>query len=190
MAGMPRSRVNGVTKSGKTARGSRPPFEAGNEAALRHGAGTRNRPESLSARGLELAARISEQLLGGGECPEYLLWPAFRKQVEWWSKVEAQEELLWAWLEKMPVEERAMPLRAGSTTGESPLSLWLAAGRAAERARDKLGLTPASHAKIRKDLGLAEKAERDAIEGLAEQGAAIRGRREDGLKMVPGGLET
>lgn len=150
------------------------PFKPGNEMTLVHGAGSRGKL-NLSRRGLELAERISSELLAGAEVPEYLLWPQFRAQVEWWAKIEAKAALLASWLDTLDLDEQVTPKKAG---GESPMSVWLAAERAAERARDKLGLTPASWAKIQRDLGLAHKAEEDRLSVAAQAGAEIRARRQ------------
>jgi hypothetical protein len=159
------------------------PFEPGNDVSLKHGAGSRGQT-NLSRTGMEVAQGIADGLLGHGQCPPQLLWPQFLPQVQSWSRVEAKAKLLHDWLETMDVEDQVTPKKAG---GESPVSVWLAAERAAERARKELGLTPASWAKIQKDLGIAGKATDDALARMAAGGSKIIKDREAGLRVVVDG---
>jgi hypothetical protein len=154
------------------------PFQAGNTAAVVHGADSVRRV-------VPLAEQIVERFLGGGECPDYLrTMPQFLPAVESWARIEARTVLLSDWLAGMTPEEMTLPRKAG---GSSPVEIWLAAERAASRARERLGLDPASFAKIAKDLGIANRASEDAVTRLAETGRAIRERREAELRLVEGG---
>ena len=120
------------------------PFKAGNTAAVRHGADS-------EAQVVPLAQQIVERFTGSGFCPEYLrTMPQFTPAVQAWAKLEARARLLDDWLAGMTPEEMTTPRKAG---GSSPVEIWLAAERAASRARERLGLDPASWAKLAKDLG-------------------------------------
>ena len=157
----------------------------GNELRMRHGAGEVGRPDRNPPRPLRVAAEgIARVLLESDYCPEQLLMPVFRAQVESWSRREAQARLIYEWMTGLPVEERVGPVVAGSQV--TPVDQWLKAEASAERARDKLGLTPASYAKIRRDLGIAERLADDAVRRLGESGRVIRLARESG-EIPPAG---
>jgi hypothetical protein len=125
-----------------------------------------------------------ERYLGGGECPDYLQEPRFLPAVESWSRVQARAALLDDWLAGMTPDEMTTPRKAG---GSSPVEIWLAAERAASRARERLGLDPSSYAKIAKDLGIANRANEDVVASLAATGRQIRERREAELRVIEGG---
>lgn len=157
-----------------------PAFEKGNQVNLVHGAGHQGFL-NLAPFAMKQAAELAEQFLGHGEVPEWLTWPQFRPQVEAWARHETKVRLLHDWCEGMSLEQQTQPTTQGGKI--TPLELWLSAERGAERARDKLGLTPASWAKIQRDLGLAHKAEEDALSRLAATGREIRTQRKN--RVVP-----
>jgi hypothetical protein len=147
------------------------PFEPGNAAHFTHGGG--DSPGQMSRMGQEKAQEIAERLLDGN-CPEQLRWPQFLPAVQAWSRLEARALLLSNWLDGMTPEEMSMPAKAG---GATPAEVWMAAERSAGRARERLGLDPASYAKIAKDLGIAGRAADDAVTRLGHHGALIREKR-------------
>jgi hypothetical protein len=132
-----------------------------------------------------LAERIVEQFVGGGYCPEYLrTMPQFLPAVQAWARIEARTLLLDEWLAGMDAEAMTTPRKAG---GSSPVEIWLAAERAASRARERLGLDAASWGKLARDLGIANRASEDAVARLAETGKQIREKREAELRVIEGG---
>jgi hypothetical protein len=172
--------VSGVQADGSwepVFEGQREPFTAGNTAAVVHGADS-------GRQVVPLAGQIVERYLGGGECPEYLKAPHFLPTVEAWARLQARAALLDDWLAGMSAEEMTMPRKAG---GSSPVEIWLAAERAAGRARERLGLDPVAWAKLARDLGIAGRAADDALSRLAEGGRQIRERRESAFKVIEGG---
>jgi hypothetical protein len=167
------SRSSGRAASGRAALGADlKPFEAGNELGLKHGAGTLAHPELISRRGRLVAEGIARLLLESDYCPEQLRMPVFAAQVESWSRREAQAKLIYDYMSGMTVEQRIAPVAEGSQN--SVVDQWLKAEASAERARDKLGLTPASYAKIRRDLGIADRLADDNVRRLGEAGRVIR----------------
>jgi hypothetical protein len=173
------------TMTGSRARGySWPQFtaESNAERNTTHGAGTLgvigDRWTPAPAR--ELASAMTADLLASDACPEYLHWPQFAHQVMAWSRFEAKAKLFHDYLETLSAEEQMTPRKAG---GESPASQWLAAERAAERARDKLGLTPAAWAKIRKDLGLTKRDQESKLDRFGAGGEEIIAQR--ALRAAP-----
>ena len=184
-----RSRTSGTGHGGPARGYSWEPFKPGNTVSLKHGAGTRGCIDdaNMTRIGLELSEGIARDLLSHPQCPEQLYWPQFAPQVLAWSRFEAKAALLHQWLETMTAEEQSTPRKAG---GETPVAVWLATERAAERARDRLGLTPASWAKIQKDLGIARRAQDDRLAAAAEHGRTIRAKREESLRVVGGTAES
>ena len=152
------------------------PFGKGNTAAMTHGAGPIDRPGRLPAPREREAMDLLARFLGDRESvPEWLCWPQFRPQVEAWARWETKVKALAEYLESMPLEDQMQPTTTGGHI--TPLEMWMAVEKGAQSARDKLGLTPAAWAKIRRDLGLARRAEEDSLAKLGEQGAQIRRSR-------------
>lgn len=146
---------------GGPARGSRPPFQPGNTAALRSGA--------YSARVTgPLAEEILAGMLADEGLPERLRAPECWADLEKLALLRARAQLLWDELGSMDVDEMAKPRRVSS-----PFEIWAEADAQASRLQEKLGLDPI-------DV-LLEQREADAearLERMAELGAQIMARRE------------
>lgn len=143
--------------------GQRPPFQPGNESAVVHGA----RSERYVG---PLAARIAEELLEDADTPGHLREPLFAASVQAWARAEAVVTLLWRWLDGQDIEAG---LTAVATTTEDEVA---SGGKVSRRSvtktlpsvldqlrryesiasslRSKLGLDPASAAKVSRDLAL------------------------------------
>ena len=159
-------------------------FKEGNTAAVTHGVGPVHRPGRLSAVREREAMDLLARVLGDRESvPEWLSWPQFRPQVEAWARWETKVKALAEYLEQMPLEEQMMPTTQGGHI--TPVELWMAVEKGAQSARDKLGLTPAAWAKIRRDLGLNFRDEVDSLASLAQQGSEIRRQREAKVIAMP-----
>jgi hypothetical protein len=177
---------NGKPKRKRPARGySWAPLQPGHELKLTHGAGGRGHLPT-SRISWEVANNIAATLMASPDCPSQLHMPQFAAQVQSWSRLEAKVKLLHNYLETMTAEDQITPRKAG---GETPMSVYLAAERAAERARDKLGLTPASWAKIQKDLGIAEMGQAHRLAEMGAKGAAIRQRVQAEMRVIRGDAE-
>ena len=154
----------------------RPPFQPGHdprrdkaaEASTTHGAKTPAKVE-------EKAREIQAGALGNPAWPDHLRSPMFGPAVWAWAKAEAAEDMIWSYICDQGLE-MAMTLKPGAS--RALMDIWMAAHTRAGNARKDLGLTPASYAKIVKDLGLQEKATEAALQGLAATGASITARRE------------
>ena len=79
--------------------GQRPPFEAGNQLAVTHGARSE---QSISA----LAERFEVALMTSEHTPGYVKGGQFARTVTAWARAEAQCELLIAYLDRLGVEGR------------------------------------------------------------------------------------
>lgn len=143
--------------------GQRPPFEPGNDAALVHGA----RSERYVG---PLAARIAQELLEDANSPDHLREPLFAASVQAWARAEAMVTLLWRSLDGQDIEAG---LAAVSTTDETETTVKGTTTRkgtirslpsvidqlrrwetTAAGLRSKLGLDPASAARVGRDLAL------------------------------------
>lgn len=165
---MPR-RGNGPGHGGPArGTGTRPPFEANNTMAQKHGGQS---PRQVVPRADALVAALLEH----DGTPEYLRWPLYAASVASWARLEAKVQLIGEWLENMPVEDQVIPQK-GAT--KPPVEIWLLAEKTAAQARQRLGLDPVSHARLIRDLGLESAAAEDAIRQLSEQGRVLRVRRE------------
>jgi hypothetical protein len=147
----------------------------GRALALKHGAGDLEHAGRTSQKCEELAQRFADTYLDG-YCPEQLRMPQFLPAVESWARREARARLLSDWLDQMDVEQMTSPQRKGAL--KVPFELWAQAENMAAKGRKDLGLDPASYAGIMKDLGIAGRAQDDAIGRLGQQGAAIRPARD------------
>lgn len=154
-----------------------PPFEKDNTAHQTHGAGSLITPgrfgdrSGISRAALTRAGGILAECMTNPAFPEYLRWPMFRIEVESWARVQAQADMVYEWLEGLPEEERHIPQSPNAQ--KTPMELWLHIDNSAAKYRTRLGLTPVAYAKLRLALGLAEKAEADAVDSLGAQGAQI-----------------
>jgi hypothetical protein len=165
--------------------GQRRPFGAGNEQALVHGA--------WSGRHLgPLAARIAQELLNDPDVPEHIREPLFAASVQAWARSEAVCRLLADWLadrdlmagltaEEVTTEAEKRTestTRRKSVTRSVPavLDMLRKYESIAMNLRAKLGLDPASAARVGRDLAVARRMNVDATP-LDEALAAIEERR-------------
>jgi hypothetical protein len=137
---MTRAPASGIPAKGAGHGGPRrdyawPPFEAGNRAAEKHGAYSERRITPL-------AEQASSELV---EAAPWLNAPAFASAVLAWSRVEAQVALVGAWLaETGPLDSDGKP--------RSAAEFLVRLERLAADLRGRLGLDPASRARIERDL--------------------------------------
>jgi hypothetical protein len=148
------------------------PFEAGNTAGQRHGA------YSLRVTG-PLAEEILAGLLADPGVPDHVRSPAWRYQARAWAQAEAVAQVLYEHIGAMGAEAMVTPKLAGT---RAPVDAWRSAAGHAARERARLGLDPASYARLRKDLGIAERAQEDALAMMAREGAKVSARR---LRELP-----
>jgi hypothetical protein len=141
--------------------GQRPPFRDGNEAALTHGARSERRVGPL-------AAQIAAELLADPDTPTHLREPMFAMAVEAWARAEAICQLLRAFLDSKSIEDALTELttetededRDGGRTRRTSVARKVAAALDSSRRweahaanmRSKLGLDPATAAKVGRDL--------------------------------------
>lgn len=143
--------------------GQRPPFPPGHEASLVHGAHSERHAGPL-------AAQIAQELLDDPDTPEHIREPLFQAAVQAWARAEAICRLLWAWLEGRDI---MTALTDASTTVEDEETSKGSVHRVsrtkhlpavldqlrryethAANLRSKLGLDPASAAKVGRDLAM------------------------------------
>jgi hypothetical protein len=174
-----------------------PPFTPGHEMSKVHGA--------YSERSVApLAEQIASSLLEDAGAPAYLREPGYVPVIAAWSRSEAVVSLLWSYLSGLDAEQSLTERIEGTETedhGEGGrvsrkssskrvMSVLGELHRAETRAmnlRSRLGLDPASRARILRDLGIAHQTGGDAIAKLQETGREIRERREAELKVTGGG---
>ncbi len=123
----------------------------------------------------ERAEQFLAAALGDPAVPDHVRAPSFAAAAQAWARAETMEEMAFDWVSRIGIEAA---LTQSDRSGAAPVDLWFKARDRAERARMRLGLDPASYAKIRKDLGLEQKASEMALETLAAAGAQITARRE------------
>lgn len=148
---------------------SRPPFEPGNSAALRHGARS---PRVLKP----IAERLTEEV---AMVAPWSARPAYAGEVKSWAWAEARCAVLRSWIDQHGVLSDEGALAAGE--------LARAESRASS-ARDRLGLSPLALAKL---LGAFTSApagtDDDALEALKAEGRRIVEARAGQLgASVPG----
>ena len=133
--------------------GSWPPFEAGNEASMTHGATTEKYVGPL-------AEQIVEALLNDPDCPPHLRKTIYRPAVNRWARAEAEAKLITDWLSDFSIEQALSEVMTTRETGEhkkgghstytrsvrvaAALGSLDRAERRAMLAGAKLGLDPAS----------------------------------------------
>lgn len=142
--------------------GQRPPFAAGNTTALVHGA----RSEATVA---ELAGHIAADLLARPDCPAHLHEPLFQSSIAAWSRAEAMVSLLWDYVSGQDVKAAITEVTTGIETEEAERKGKITRRSAAKRVtsaldqlrryethaanlRARLGLDPASAARIGRDI--------------------------------------
>ena len=134
----------------------RPPFEAGNVVALRHGAYSE---QAIAERAKDVHARLLEIVPWCNE-PQYA--PSVSRYLEATAREQLAHEALTTGAAKLS------PRLLEAATSAARLS-WVMA--------DQLGLTPAGHAKLKLLAAGAIDAEA-SLADLAAEGQAIRQRRE------------
>jgi hypothetical protein len=165
--------------------GQRPPFQEANEAALAHGARSERHVGPL-------AAQIAQDLLTDPDVPPHIREPMFTASVQAWARAEAVCQLLWAWLEERDVmagltaatttvedEERTKGKTRRKSVSRSVASVIDTLRRYevhAANLRSKLGLDPASAARVGRDLALTRRLHAGATP-LDDALAAIERRR-------------
>ncbi|MET8381599.1 hypothetical protein ABZV14_01195 [Streptosporangium canum] len=130
--------------AGTPARGySWPPFEAGNTAAVRHAAYSPRKVDPL-------ATQLVDQALTDDEIP-YLRQPSYRPALWAWGRAEARVQLLAEHL----AEHEAAGCRSCDKCArwDEQLRKWESA---AGTHRARLGLDPASRARLGKDIASAQ----------------------------------
>ena len=136
---------------------TRPPFAPGNELAVTHGAESPRRFEPLAD---ELVRGVLIEAQREGSASAYLLKPEFRPSLLAWARAEAKVHLLESWL----ADRDGMGLDAdGEVIGAAKMLLRYEA--TAERARDRLGLSPLARARLGKDVA-ATQVDRAELERL------------------------
>lgn len=136
----------------------RPSFEPGNTAAVRSGYKS---PRLVDP----IAAEILESMLSD-DTVSYLREPRYLPALTAWAIVEARVALLEAWSAQMTIEQ-ATESGQGRTPVLELLRRWHAT---AMTHRDRLGITPASAARLGKDVAQGRQADAAAeLTRLREQ---------------------
>lgn len=152
-----------VRKDGTVSK-TRPPFEAGNTAALTHGARSERTIES----------KVAELRVALFEVAPDLDQPRFAETIERYLRAVAREKLLHDFLMERGPENVGQRLWEGAT----------GAANAAQKMADALGLTPSGYHRLKALWGEGIRAEHDvaALESLAARGAEIRASRVDAIE--------
>jgi len=170
--------------------GQRPPSGEGNEAAVTHGATSERRVGPL-------AERIAHDLLTDPDVPPHIREPLFSASVQAWARAEAVCALLWVWLSERDI--MAGLTAAATTTEEERQSKGRVDRKSVTRSvapvidtlrkyevqaanlRARLGLDPASAARVGRDLALTRRLTAgatpldDALAKIEEQRALTAG---------------
>ena len=110
--------------------------------------------------------------------PDHIRTPAFASAAGAWARAEAVAEAVFEYMTEMSVEDMIAPPMPGT---RPPVDIWRATDAHASRLRSKLGLDPQGYARIRRDLGLADRAEEAALERLSQTGAGLVTRQAQAL---------
>jgi hypothetical protein len=137
-----------------------PPFEDGNDVALRHGAYSPRRVDPLASELVEAeVARASVE----GSATSYLAEPSYRPALWAWGRAEARCQLIVEWL-----EDKAS---IGIDSDGEELGALRALARFEQRAmamRSRLGLDPLSRARLGRDVAAGSVDMAKLMERLAE----------------------
>jgi hypothetical protein len=141
--------------------GQRPPFAPGNERAVVHGARSERHVGPL-------AAQIAADLLADADTPTHLHEPAFASAIQAWARAEAVVRLLWAWIDGQDVMAALTDVETREEDEEADhgeihrksVTRRVAAAvdqlrkyeTLASNLRGRLGLDPASAAKVARDV--------------------------------------
>ena len=146
-----------------------PPFEAGNDFALRHGARSERRVSVV-------AQQILDGLLGDPSTPDYLVRDeSFRPALTAWATAEARVSLINAYLDDQSLE-KAFSGKGWMLESSRKWSV------TAANFRTRLGLDPVSRAKILRDLSAAR-----YLSGPSPLEAALAGRAR--ARELEGGVD-
>ena len=155
--------------------GQRPPFQAGNEVAIKHGAFTPKRVNPI-AHGYIAGIQADPGLA-------YLTRPAFADTLWLWATAMARVQILEAWVDDMNIDDAANSDRGK----KSPLDLLGTWSTRAATYASRLGLDPLSAARLGKDIAQGRQA--DAAGELtrlrAQHEAATRKRTPDDPPTPP-----
>lgn len=111
--------------------------------------------------------------------PDHLRTAAFASAAAAWARAEAIAEAVFDYMTSMSIEDMIAPPMPGT---RAPIDTWRATDAHASRLRSKLGLDPGSYARIRRDLGIADRAEDAALERLSQTGAGLVTRRAEAIE--------
>lgn len=145
-----------------------PPFEAGNTAALTHGAHSPRLVEPLALEILEATVAAAE---APGSSTDFLSDPSYRPALVSWARTEARVQLLAEWLMAKADTSNAGGLLDSDGEVRSATELLIKLERAASNHRSRLGLDPLSRARLRRDTAAASV---DVAALLAQLAAAER----------------
>lgn len=155
--------------SGVPARGSWPPFEDGNLAAVRHGAYS---PRQVSALAAEIVERVA--------LDAYLREPRYAAALWAWASAEARCQLLREYLDEQgPLDPKGRPRPA--------VDALIRFERLAGEQRQRLGLDPLSRARLGRDVtaatfdlarAMSGLDQEDRDQGDRDQGGETSGRQE------------
>jgi hypothetical protein len=127
--------------------GQRPPFQPGNDLALKHGIWS---PATVNP--------VAEQLIGellADPTLDYLAAPRFARSVHQWAIAQAKVDLLSTWVDGMTIQQAADSDR-GKTSPLELLRKWMTT---AQGYAQRLGLDPLSAARLGKDIAGARHAD-------------------------------
>lgn len=125
-----------------------PPFEPGNEMALRHGAWS---PRKIEPLALEILQPVLDLAATDGAPTSYLADVTYRATLHAWARTEARIQLVHEWL----MDRGSEVDKDGEALGASNLLNQLEAR--AESLRARLGLDPLSRARLGRDLAVGQK---------------------------------
>ena len=133
-----------------------PPFEPGNDAALKHGARSDRFLEPIVAALLDDLCEVAPWCTVG----------AFRRAAEAWARAEARCILIHRWLDEHGLlDDKGEPRPAVATLEKSE--------RTAANARSRLGLDPSAWAALHRTMTASPDGEVNSIEALRGIGAQI-----------------
>ncbi len=125
-----------------------PDFTSGNLLGLRHGAFS---DRLVRPRALEIAHGLADD----GALPAYLAEPRYRPAVMAYAMTLARLERVESYLEGLAAEGVPPELEADGTV-KAATGLVMALERAADRHRDRLGLSPLAAARLGRDVAASQ----------------------------------
>jgi hypothetical protein len=150
------------------------PFQPGDVAAQKHGARSRNGARSWAP----IASQLETEVV---EVAPWLANPVHAAAVRSWSITEARAHLVRTWLgEHGELDEEGKPRPATDLLAKLDAQ--------AERARDRLGLSPLALAKLLATFGAAERSgagDDDALASLRAEGRRLLEARSEAATPGP-----